>query len=310
MRRMVTRFTPLVEPSPTVAGDFLISSDRSEGVVVLVPRDRGPVACFGRGRRSSAAGSRAIAPDAPPLAPPPARSAPPPAPGRTLPLVELEQYPEALVDRPLTLLAGMTEVSAAYDLASTTGKPLSHRTPDLAASHSFGSFELAADLGQNATLSVTIPTGGFPAAIVIGADSGAPQQDDSLHEGQFVDLEHKLYVAPGACALFFAAGASYNENRIVDTSTELVWTHVIVASGDAELELQLLPTLALDIGVSAEWAVESSQQLDRTWFINGGASLIATLSHSWDVYANAGLSDLETNRLPYLAFGFAKRWGG
>jgi hypothetical protein len=204
----------------------------------------------------------------------------------------------------------MTEVSAAYELASTSEKPLSRRTPDLAASHSFGSFELAADLGQNATLSVTIPTGGFPAAIVIGADSGAPQNDNSLHEGQFVDLEHKLYVAPGACALFFAAGASYNENRLVDASFQLVWTHVTVASGDAELELQLLPTLSLDIGVSVQWAVESTQSLDRTWFIGAGASLMATLGHSWDVFANGGLSDLATNRLPFLAFGFVKRWGG
>jgi hypothetical protein len=260
----------------------------------------------------------AVAPGAPPLAPPPAPSpatpaaAPPTAPqwGRTLPLVELDPYPEALVDRPITLLPGMTELSGAYGLSSTTEKTLGHGTPDLAASHSFGSFELAADLGQNASLSAVIPTGGFPEAVVIGANLGAPQPDNSLHVGQFVDVEHKVHVAPGQCAVFFAAGASYNENRLVDNSSQLVWTHVLVASGDAELELQLLPTLALDVGVSVQWAVESSQQLDRTWYFGAGATLIATIGHSWDFYASGGLSDLETNRLPFLAFGFAKRWGG
>lgn len=252
----------------------------------------------------------AVAPGAPPLAP--SLPAPPTAPqwGRTLPLVELDPYPEALVDRPITLLPGMTEVSAAYELSSTTEKALGHRTPDLAASHSFGSFELAADLGQDASLSAVIPTGGIPAAVVIGANSGAPQPDNSLHLGQFVEVEHKVHVAPARCALFFAAGASYNENRLVDNSAELVWTHVVVASGDAELELQLLPTLALDVGVSVQWAVESSQQLDRTWYFGAGATLMATIGHSWDLYASGGVSDLETNRLPFLAFGFAKRWGG
>lgn len=255
----------------------------------------------------------AVAPGAPPLAPPPAPSpAAPAAPqwGRTVPLVELDPYPEALVDRPITLLAGMTEVGGAYELSSTTLKTLGHQTPDLSVSHSFGSFELAADLGEYASLAAVIPTGNFPAAIVIGANSGAPQKDNSLHLGQFVNLEHKVYAAPGACALFFVASASYNENRVVDNTLQLVWTHVLVASADAELELQLLPTLAFDVGISAGWAVESSQQLDRVLLFDAGATLMATVGHSWDIYANGGLSDLETYRLPFLSFGFAKRWGG
>jgi len=62
----------------------------------------------------------AVAPDAPPLAPsPPASTSPPPATpapqwGATLPPIQLDPYPEALVDRPLTLLPGMTELDVGY----------------------------------------------------------------------------------------------------------------------------------------------------------------------------------------------------
>ena len=255
----------------------------------------------------------AVAPGAFPLAPPSAPSPttpPPPQRGLVLPLLELEPYPEGLVDRPITLLPGMTQVSVAYEFRSTTLKPLSNRTPDIGVSHAFDAFEIAAGLGQDAALSVAIPTGAFPAVIEFGANSGAPQPDNSLHLGQFVDIEHKLHVAPGACALFFALGASYNENRLVDPFYQLVWTHVVVGSGDAELELQLLPTLSLDVGMSFEWAAESSQQLDRTFVVSGSASLLATFAHSWDVYASGAIADLSLTRLPYLAFGFAKRWGG
>lgn len=76
-----------------------------------------------------------------------------------------------------------------------------------------------------------------------------------------------------------------------------------------ELELQLLPVLALDVGLSFEWAAESSQDLSRTTELNANASLMATLGHSWDLFVDGGFGDVGTSNLPFLAFGFAKRWG-
>ena len=257
----------------------------------------------------------AVAPDAPPLAPlPPASSSPPPAApapqwGATLPPIQLDPYPEALVDRPLTLLPGMTEVSASYDMASTTDDSFNHRTPDIGARHAFETFEVRANLGTLGSLSAAIPTGGFPAVVVIGGESGAPQPDHTMHLGQFVDVEHKIHVAPGSFAIFLAAGASYNENRLHDPFAVLTWTHVLVASADGELELQLLPTLALDVGLSFQWAAESSQDLTRTTVFDANASLMATVGHSWDLYFDGGLGDVGTSNLPFLSFGFAKRWG-
>jgi hypothetical protein len=257
----------------------------------------------------------AVAPGAPPLAPlPPPASTPPataPAPqwGTTLPLVQLDPYPEAYVDRPITLLPGMTELSAAYEFSSYVQETLGHRTPDLSVRHSFGPVELTADLGEYAVLSAAIPTGSFPAVIVIGADSGVPQRDDSLHVGQFAELEHKVHLSPKQCALFFDLGAGYNENRIVNTSQVLEWTHAVIASLDATLELQLLPTVNLALGVGYSVPVTSSEDVHLISSLNAGATLTATFAHSWDIYANGGATNLVDYRLPFLSFGFAKRWG-
>jgi hypothetical protein len=110
-------------------------------------------------------------------------------------------------------------------------------------------------------------------------------------------------------AVFVALGAGYNENRIVNNSNMLVWTHVLVTSPHVELELQLLPTLVLDVGLTYQIPVASSDELHPTSTLNASALLMATIAHSWDVYASGAVSDLGTYRLPYIAFGFAKRWG-
>jgi len=257
----------------------------------------------------------AVAPDAPPLAPlPPASSSPPPATpappwGATLPPIQLDPYPEALVDRPLTLLPGMTELDVGYQLSSTSIATLGHRTPDVGVRHSFGPVELDADLGEYAALEVEIPTGAFPEVVVIGAESGVPQQDDSLHVAQFIDLQHKVHVSPNQCALFFHLGVGYSENRLVNPSYVLEWTHVLIVSFGATLEVQLLPTLALSVGLGYAFPTDASDDIHPISSLNAGATLTLNVAHTWDFLANGGATNLADYRLPFLTFGLAKRWG-
>jgi len=252
----------------------------------------------------------AVDPSAPPLAPlAPPSSTPPAALPTPLALAEAEPYPEMLVDRPLTLFAGMTSLGAAYEFKSTTTKVFTNQTPDVGVTHSFGDFELSVNVGTYATLSADIPLGAN-AAVVLGAESGVPQADNSLHVDQYADLEYKAPLVPSACAVFFAVGASYNENRLVDPSAMLVWTHVFVGSADGEFELQVLPTVALDVGLAFTLPFGASDGLVTRSYVSATGTLMTTVAHSWDLYASGAVIDLGTNRLPFLSFGFAKRWGG
>jgi hypothetical protein len=162
-----------------------------------------------------------------------------------------DEYPDAVVDRPLNLLPGMTAVYVSEEVTSTVTGTLDHREPDLILAHGFGPVEIAAELGQYAELHASLTTHGIPESIEIYALSGVPQADDSL---------------------------------------------------------QLLPQLALTAGMSGGAPIAHSAGPSYVRSTSGGGGFIITL-HTWDIYANGGVSVVTDHWMPYVNAGFSKRWG-
>jgi hypothetical protein len=220
-----------------------------------------------------------------------------------------DEYPQAVVDRPLNLLPGMTALYLDEELSSTPGDTFGHRTPDLTVAHGFGPVEVAAELGEYAELHASLTTHGIPESIEIYALSGAPQKDDSLHVAQGVVIGQRDHVIPGQLALAGGVGFVLSENRLRDANGVLGWSQVASAFVNARVEVQLLPQLTLTVGASggAPIAQSAGPRYERS--VSGGGGLILTLA-TWDIFASGGVSFVADDHLPYLSAGFSKRWGG
>ena len=217
-----------------------------------------------------------------------------------------DDYPVNLPDRPILLLPGMTRLELAEDFSSSTTSALSNRQLDLDLAHAIGDVQVGVDLGFDATVDVDLDTHAF-GVLELAYAAGAPQADHTLHQGQTFDLEEKLHLVPGSFALYVEAGVTLNENRIVDPSGALVWTHTPVTYGLVEPQLQVARHLALHglVSGNAPFAQSASVHFASALFANVGAIVILG---RWDLFASYELEDVTNRRLPFVNVGFEKRW--
>lgn len=219
-----------------------------------------------------------------------------------------DEYPQAVVDRPLNLLPGMTALYVDEELSSRPDT-FDYRTPSLAVAHGFGPVEVYADLGEYAELHVSLTTHRFPESIEIYGLSGAPQRDDSLHVAQGASVGQRFHVVPGLVSISSGIGIVLGENRYRDPTDMLQWSQVVSGFANANLEVQVLPQLELHAGLSGGAPLAASSGLDYSASLGAGGGLILALG-TWDIYAAGGIGDVTDRRLPYLTGGFAKFWGG
>lgn len=216
-----------------------------------------------------------------------------------------DEYPTTYVDRPLNLLPGMTSLDVDEQLSSNLSETFGHRTPDLAVAHGFGPVEVLADLGDYAELHLSLTTHSVPESIEIFGLTGVPQKDHSLHVAQGVVAGHRFHVVPGALAIVGAVGMTVSENRL----STLEWTQVLGGYANANVELQVLPhQLALTAGLSVNVPIAQLGGPDFVSSLGAGGGVIVTLD-TWDIYVNAGATDITDHQFPYLVGGFSKRWG-
>jgi hypothetical protein len=220
-----------------------------------------------------------------------------------------DDYPTAVVDRPLNLLPGMTAVYATEEVSSVPDSTFGHRTPDLIVAHGFGPVEIAAEAGDFAELHASLTTHGVPESIEVYGLTGAPQKDNSLHVAQGILVGQRMHVIPGQLALAGGFGVVLSENRLPDQMGTLRWSTIASTAINARVEVQALSWLTVTAGVSggaplAQWG---GPEFGRS--VSGGAGVIVTLG-TWDIYANGGVTAIPDHWLPYLAAGFSKRWGG
>jgi hypothetical protein len=217
-------------------------------------------------------------------------------------------YPTTVVDRPLVLLPGMTELDIDAQFSSTTMQTFGNGTPDLEVLHAFGPVEIAADLGEYAALHVSFATHTFPETVEIYGLTGVPQHDGSLHVAQGALVGQRFHLVPGRLAAVGVVGLTVSENHLPDTSGMLLWSQVLAGFANARIEVQLADQVALTAGLSVDLPLARSGGPNFGSSLAAGGGLIVTLG-PWDIYANAGVDDLTYLRLPYLTAGFSKRWG-
>jgi hypothetical protein len=217
-----------------------------------------------------------------------------------------EPYPDQVVDRPLVLPSGVTEVGASEAVQSSTTSTFDGHQFDLFASHGFGPVEVDAVLAFDASLTFNVALPGIPAEVYVGAETGAPQNNGHLFESQSIGAAYKLVVAPELFAATFSAGASVAESRDRDLIGVLRWSNAVFVGPSASGTVQLAPFLALRAAVSFDVPVETHDTTARSE-LGIDAELIATISNRWDFFATAGLSDLTDTHLPYLVGGLVYR---
>ena len=215
-------------------------------------------------------------------------------------------YPDALVDRPLLLLPGMTSIDAGYALRSHDQLRFLDYTPDLDVAHAIGPVEIHASVGGTASLGVAVPAG-FLDAIVIGAETTPRSADDTMYVSQFIEAEHKLHVVPQSLAFIVGLGAGLDEEHI--RAPGLKWVRVVDASAYAQIEIQLASILALysDASIGIPVAASDGLQFKNTFGVRAGLSL--TLAHSWDLFTTAALAATNDNSSYSLGAGVEKRFG-
>jgi hypothetical protein len=216
-------------------------------------------------------------------------------------------YPDELVDRPLLLLPGMTEIGAGYALHSHDQLRFLDYAPDLSVAHSFGPLQIDAQIGGDAALAIEIPLGRFPDALVVGASTSPRAADETMFVSQFVEAEHKFHIAPQSIAFVVSLGAAYSEEHI--RVPGLRWVGIAGGVASAEIEIQLASVVAFYGGgsIGIPIAASNGQQFEATFGVRGGVSL--TLAHSWDLFASAALGADQARTSYSLGGGVEKRFG-
>ncbi|HET9989076.1 MAG TPA: hypothetical protein VFQ65_11150 [Kofleriaceae bacterium] len=216
-------------------------------------------------------------------------------------------YSDELVDRPLVMLAGMTELAIAGALHDHDVPRFVDDTPDVFASHAFGPVEIDVGFGERASLALAIATGGLPAAIVIGAQTSAPASDKTMFVSQYLTADHKLVVVPHELAFVVGAGGSYNEEHI--HAPGLQWVRVVAVDVSAQAEIQLASTLAVFAGASIGYPVSASNQLQFQAQFDARAGLSLTIGNTWELYTTGTLADDNGTAVLALGAGVEKRFG-
>jgi hypothetical protein len=215
-----------------------------------------------------------------------------------------DPYPDAIVDRPLLLNPGMTEVDAIEGFGSTTDGTFRTHQFAIEADHRFGPVQIDAFLGYNAAIELEFDTYAIPAVVYVQAITGAWHTDNTLHESQTIGVDHKFFLAPQVFSLQFGAGVGLNEDRDFAGA----WRRLLTAGIGATGEIQLAPYLAFLANASLAVPVERTGPDSSSLAI--GAALEVTIASDWDVFVQAGFDDVTTStKFPYANVGITRRFG-
>jgi hypothetical protein len=220
---------------------------------------------------------------------------------------DVPAYPDELVDRPLVMLSGMTQLAIAGALHDHDVARFVDHTPDVFAAHAFGPVEIDAGFGQGASLAVAIATGGFPDAIVIGAQTSAPATDKTMFVSQHVSADHKLVMMPHQLAFVVGAGGSYNEEHV--HAPGLQWVRVVAVAVSAQARVQLASTLAVYADANIDYPVTVSNQLQSQALFRARAGISLTIANTWELYTTGTVSDNNGTAVFGLGAGVEKRFG-
>jgi hypothetical protein len=215
-----------------------------------------------------------------------------------------DPYPDAVVDRPVLLNPGMTEVDATEGFGSTTDGTFRTHQLSLEADHKFGPIQIDAFLGYDAAIELEFDTYAIPAVVYIQALTGPWHTDNTLHEAQAIGVKHKLFLAPQVFSLVFDAGVALNEDRDFVGA----WQRQLVAGIGATAEVQLAPSLTFFASASLGVPVDRTGPDASSFSI--AAALEVTIASDWDVFVQAGFDNITTStKFPYADVGITRRFG-
>jgi hypothetical protein len=216
-------------------------------------------------------------------------------------------YPDELVDRPLVLLSGMTQIEIADALYDRDVPRLVADTPDVGVEHSFGPIAIDASFGPGASLAILIPTGRFPDAVVIGASTSAVAPDKTVFVSEYLNAEHKFVAVPHGLAFVVGAGGLYDEERI--HAPGLQWVRVAGAGVSAQVEIQLASSVAFYGGAGISFPLSASTHLDFQPGFDARTGVSLTIANTWELYGAGTLSGAAGTVTLGLAGGVEKRFG-
>jgi hypothetical protein len=238
-------------------------------------------------------------------------------------------FPEAEVDRPLVLFAGMTAFDFSFILptlriamtdamgnatigVSRLGQYVGF---DAAFQHSLGTVELFGgysgyQYGSTLTAGVRIDLGRFGSMDVLAFDEIPRDTNVDYSYGQQVTYFYKRIIAPHRLALVGRVGASIQELRITPLMQPTVSGAYVSSFVGVDAEVQLTSRLAVDIGSSVDVpAYASSGLTSESTTLNPYVELLFALRR-WDFYAYLSASDITRTPFPFASFGVRRRWGG
>jgi hypothetical protein len=216
-------------------------------------------------------------------------------------------YPDELVDRPLVLLTGMTEVAVSTGLHDHDVPRLVADTPDVSIDHAFGPIAVEASFGPGAALAIAIPTGRFPDAVVIGASTSAVAPDKTVYVHEYLSAEHKFVAVPHGLAFVVGAGGLYDEERIHVPG--LQWVRVAGVGVTSQIEIQLASSVALYGGAGISIPVVASTHVEFQPGFDARAGVSVTIASSWDLFATGTLAGASGTVTLGIGAGVAKRFG-
>jgi hypothetical protein len=256
-------------------------------------------------------------PAAPPSAAPPAALPPPPPPSAESPKSK-EPYPIELVDRPLVLPGGATELDVWWQIQTSLQRTTdangiemrersSQQTPALSVGHVFGPIKVSIDLAIGAQIRFEMLVPGQPIRLWLSASTLVPQPDHRYHIDQVANVTYKRAVIPHRLALLAEATVVLAEARLHDEAGINVEGVYVYSGAGASAEVQLAQRWCLSAGIFGGGHLYKSVPFDL--HAQPGASFgIRFLLRRWDFYVN-GASSLAFHPSATIHIGFEKRWG-
>lgn len=218
-------------------------------------------------------------------------------------------YPVELVDRPVVLPDGATELDVGWDFRTYVQNGMrtgftDNADPDISVSHAIGPVWGGIGVAHDGYAWVDVDLGG--PALAFGATFSAPQQDDSYSYSQHAGVIYKRAVVPDTLAAYGSATAYLAELRGPPMSPS---GHVISIDPRAGLELQVDPHWAVTVASELYVPVQYSSGFTERVSLATTAQVLFAIDR-WDFYINGSLYDItRSGPSTFVSLGFTKRWG-
>lgn len=228
-----------------------------------------------------------------------------------------EPYPIELVDRPLVLPRGATELSVnelfrTYLQTMTDANGIETRErewdygPGFSIGHVFGPIEVSIDVQDPVQLRFDMLVPEQPIRVSLTTSTLAPQRDGRYHIDQVAYVTYKRAVIPHRLALLAGASVVLAETRIREAGQEIEGVYVRVGAGGTA-EVQVARRVCISAGASIGGYVYQSAPFG--FHGRPSASLTITfLLRRWDFFVDSHWS-IESAPAASAFVGFTKRWG-